>query len=101
MNFIFYGCFRSELVSNLLIDLKFNYNIQYAYLLTMFVFFIYWLASIGSKLIKLISIAYFQWSTSDGKSDLAKVVFVSWPYYTIDKEYMEKKSAQTYNNMLV
>lgn len=67
----------------------------------MFVFFIYWLASIGSKIIKLISIAYFQRSTSDGKADLAKAVFVSWPYYTIDKEYMQKKSSQTYNNFLV
>jgi len=46
LNLIFYGCFGGSIGFD---DISFDYSMEYAYLFTMIVFFIYWLASIASK----------------------------------------------------
>ncbi len=67
----------------------------------MLIFFIYWLGSIGSKLIKISSVAYFQRRLADVKTDLVKIAFISWPFYTYDEKYMEKKYAHIKQSFMV
>jgi hypothetical protein len=98
---------------------------QYAYLLTMIVFYIYWLISIISKYIehynfiktKINLLKYFRLAHSitkifikstlvSNQSVFSSSIFISWPFLITNKNAISKKSDQiklelmVYNNKI-
>ena len=47
-NYAIYGCFETGLIE-INKDASFNYNMQYAYLLSILAFFIYWITMLSRK----------------------------------------------------
>ena len=46
----FYGCFHSGLIQINEISIDYNYKMEYAYILIILIYFIYWLYKNGSRL---------------------------------------------------